>query len=43
VAEKSKAWQRKEHVRKNPEKPSLALAVELGITDARVRQIRAAL
>lgn len=40
VEEKAKAWQRKEYVRKHPEIPSLTIAVHLGITDTRVRQIR---
>jgi transcriptional regulator NrdR family protein len=40
AAKGAKARQRKEYVRKNHGVPSLELAVELGITDARVRQIR---
>lgn len=43
VAEKTKAWQRKEYVRKHIDQPTLALAVHLGITDARVRQLKAEL
>ncbi len=40
IAQKHNAWWRKEYVRKHPDESSLKLAVALGISDARVRQIR---